>query len=113
MASSSRAPPGPPYPQPQGRVPTNHEWDKTLGQYIHEVTKQPWVKGGRSADSSAQQKGRKRKDSRKRDRGSNERNESAALKAARAMRTAAKHHPVPLVDFNKFEKLAAQHNLSS
>ena len=106
MASSSGVR-GPPFPKPQGRKPTNHEWDEMLGQYIHNETKQPWAKGWRSTESTAQQMGRK--DERKRVRDKDERNEQAALRSARALRTAARKHPPPLVTRNEFEKLAAMH----
>ena len=95
----------PPIPRPQGRGPTNHHWDTTRGQYIHNDTKLPWTKGKRSAESAALQKNRK--DDRKRVRGSDERNEQAELTAARKLRTAARRHPPPLVTRSEFAELAA------
>ena len=94
----------PSHPRPQGRGPTNHSWDTVRGVYIHNETGVEWAgKGKRSAESAAQQK--QRTDKRQRD--SAARNENASMKTARALRTAARRHPPPLVTRKDFEKLAA------
>ena len=98
MGSSA---PAAPAARPQGRAPRDHTWDAARGAYVHNETGAVHVKGERSAASAAQQK--------KRERDKDERNENAATKAARALRTVARRHPMPLVTLAEFDKLASLH----
>ena len=80
-------------------------FNAALAEWDAEHTARATLLAQRRAESERQREKKRSRDSRD----SKTRNEDAALKAARALRAAARRHPMPLIQRNEFQKLALLH----